>query len=136
MRGEFKNRTYEVGFGKPPERNRFKKGESGNRKGRPKGALNIATILERISRETITINKNGKRKTINKFEAAMTRLADKAAGGDLKALQLWTALMRSAEEHVVQGAVANSVTDEADKKVVLRILERMGTINKEERNKC
>ena len=29
---------YNVGFGKPPEEHRFKKGESGNPAGRPRGA--------------------------------------------------------------------------------------------------
>ena len=28
---------YEVGYGKPPKHTRFKKGQSGNPKGRPKG---------------------------------------------------------------------------------------------------
>ena len=32
--------NYEVGYGKPPEASKFKKGKSGNPKGRPKGARN------------------------------------------------------------------------------------------------
>ena len=31
-------RDYEVGYGKPPKEHRFKKGQSGNPRGRPKDA--------------------------------------------------------------------------------------------------
>lgn len=52
--------NYDVGFGKPPEKSQFRKGVSGNSKGRPKGALNMATVLERTLREKITVNENGR----------------------------------------------------------------------------
>jgi hypothetical protein len=39
------DKPYEVGYGKPPKRSRFRKGVSGNRKGRPKGKRNFVTVL-------------------------------------------------------------------------------------------
>ena len=36
---------YDVGFGKPPKRNRFRAGISGNPRGRPKGRLNFNDAL-------------------------------------------------------------------------------------------
>lgn len=45
---------YDVGYGKPPKHSQFKKGQSGNRQGRPRGAVNKVTedsVLATVSRE-------------------------------------------------------------------------------------
>ena len=36
--------TYPIGYKKPPRDTQFKPGQSGNFKGRPKGAKNFATV--------------------------------------------------------------------------------------------
>jgi hypothetical protein len=114
-----------VGYCKPPQNTRFRKGESGNPKGRPKGTLNLATVLERTLRERIVINESGRRKAITKLEAAIKQLANKAASGELKALQLLATLVRTAQEHENQQTAPNSVLDEVDEKVVAEILRRL-----------
>jgi hypothetical protein len=119
-----KSKNAVVGYCNPPEHTRFRKGESGNPRGRPKGTLNMATVLERTLRERVVITDNGRRKTITKHEAALKRLVDKAASGELKALQLLATLVRSAEEREVQAPVPNPALDEVDEKVVLGIMKR------------
>jgi hypothetical protein len=101
-------KTKKVGYRNPPEKSRFKTGQSGNPRGRPKGALNLATILERTLREPVIIVENGKRKTVTKIEAAIKELVNQAASGELKALQLLATLVRSAEEREIQAAAPNS----------------------------
>ena len=92
----------QVGYGRPPKHTRFKSGQSGNLKGRPKGTLNMATVLARTLRARVVVNENGRRKTITKLEAAIQQLTNKAASGELKALQLLAGLVRSAEERTAQ----------------------------------
>ncbi len=126
-----KPKSAKVGYCNPPERTRFKTGQSGNPRGRPKGTLNIATVLERTLREKVVINENGKRKIITKLEAAIKQLTNKAASGELKALQLLTALVRSAEERAIQAPAPNSGLEEVDERVVLEMLRRLEAASKE-----
>jgi len=113
-----------VGYRKPPVHSRFKRGESGNPNGRPKGALNVATTLLRTLRETVVINENGRRKEITKFEAAMKQLVNKSASGDLRALNQLIGVMLYAEQRAAEETVPKEDLNELDQKVMLRILKR------------
>lgn len=90
--------TYEIGFAKPPEHSRFRRGRSGNPKGRPKGVLNLATILERVLQAKVTLDENGVCRTVSKLELALEKLVELAVKGDLAALRLLTSLVASAVE--------------------------------------
>jgi hypothetical protein len=79
---------YEVGYGKPPRHTRFKKGQSGNPKGRPNGSKNAATLLNEALHEEVVVNENGRRRKVTKLQAAMKQLANRAAAGDHRSLQL------------------------------------------------
>jgi hypothetical protein len=79
---------YEVGYGKPPRHTRFKKGHSGNPNGRPNGGKNAATLLNEALHEEVVVNENGRRRKLTKLEAAMKQLANRAAAGDHRSLQL------------------------------------------------
>lgn len=45
-------RSYEIGYGKPPADRRFKKGKSGNPRGRPKKATTSKPLVDRSMRDT------------------------------------------------------------------------------------
>jgi len=126
-----KPKSSRAGYCNPPEHTRFKTGQSGNPRGRPKGTLNMATVLERTLREKVVINENGQRRTITKLQAALKQLTNKAASGELKALQLLAALVRSAEERALKTPASNSTLEEVDEKVLLGMLRRLETANKE-----
>lgn len=77
---------YETGYGKPPKHSQFKSGQSGNKKGRPKGSKNLHTLLNKILNQKITIKENGQELKISKKSAMLTQLVNKGVKGDIKAI--------------------------------------------------
>jgi hypothetical protein len=118
-----RSKPYNVGFGKPPKPTQFRKGLSGNPKGRPKGSRNLETVLEETLEEKVVINENGVRRTVTKLEAAVKQLVNKAASGDLSAVRQLLARASSAEEEVT--APPAEPLDQNDQKVMENVLKRI-----------
>jgi hypothetical protein len=74
-----------VGYGKPPAATRFKPGQSGNPKGRPKGTLNLKTDLRNELSETIHIREGERSLKVSKQRAMLKSLVAKALKGDARA---------------------------------------------------
>jgi hypothetical protein len=123
MRDDDLNRTLAGGYGSPPTNSRFKQGQSGNPKGRPKGSLNLATVLQRALREKVVIKENGRRKEMTKLEAAITQLVSKATSGDGQAMRFLCQLVVSAEQRS-DAVEPTAQFSETDQKVMDNILKR------------
>jgi Family of unknown function (DUF5681) len=95
-----KTDDYNVGYGKPPKRSRFKPGTSGNPRGRPKGTKNLRTIVRDTLFEKVKVTEGGKVRTMNRVEAIMTGMVAKALKGDLRAA---TAVLKLANQHFPPG---------------------------------
>jgi hypothetical protein len=76
---------YEVGYGKPPKHSQFKKGQSGNPKGRPKGTKNLLTDFEEELAERVNLRENGKTKSVTKQRAMAKSVLANAMTGDTRA---------------------------------------------------
>jgi hypothetical protein len=122
-----------VGYGIPPKATQFKSGQSGNPKGRPKGAKNLNTLLNRTINERLTITENGKRRTINKLEATVKQLVNKAASGDYKSGQLLLQLVQLVEgRSEADNVFAQPAVADTDYLVMNNIISRIrGSVTKE-----
>lgn len=78
---------YDVGYRKPPKHTRFKKGQSGNPRGRPRGSKNHATLLNEALDEKVTVTEHGQRRQITKRQAMYKQLANRAAQGEYRFTQ-------------------------------------------------
>jgi hypothetical protein len=72
----------DVGYRRPPKATRFKPGQSGNPKGRPRGSANLATDLAAELNEQITVREGGQAQRVNKQRALIKSLMAKALQGD------------------------------------------------------
>lgn len=77
---------YEIGYGRPPQSTRFKKGKSGNPAGRPRGKRpDLLIDLQKELSSRVQINEQGRRITITKGELLVRTLVASAIKGDAKA---------------------------------------------------
>ncbi|MCA3643288.1 MAG: hypothetical protein IOC63_15795 [Methylobacterium sp.] len=97
---------YEVGYAKPPAETRFRKGQSGNPRGRPKGARNKLPALheERLkdivlaeAYRDIKVHDGDRQVTVPMAEAIVRSMALKAARGDHRSQKLFAELLNRTE---------------------------------------
>lgn len=83
-----KKKSYAVGYCKPPRHSRFKPGQSGNPKGRPKAARGFGAELAEELQKTVKVKENGIVRKISKSRFMVKSQVNKAMSGDTRAFQL------------------------------------------------
>ncbi len=71
----------EVGYGKPPSASRFRKGQSGNPKGRPKNRSKEIPY-DGVLGQMVTIREDGRERRVTAAEAFLLQLTQKGLAGD------------------------------------------------------
>jgi uncharacterized protein DUF5681 len=114
---------YAANYRKPPVHTRFKKGQSGNPRGRP--AKNLPALLAAALNEKMTVTENGKRRQITKREAVIAQLVNKSASAELRATKMLIDMLRDIEKKAEPTAAAKSPFNPTDKEVVQQLIARL-----------
>jgi hypothetical protein len=87
---------YEVGYAKPPRHSRFKPGQSGNPKGRPKLAKSLNTIIRSRMLETVQVKTSQGITRVSRAEALLLKAMEAGSKGDLRAIERLLAMFAAA----------------------------------------
>ena len=96
---------YEVGYGRPPKSTRFKPGQSGNPRGRPKGAKGVATVLRERLLAKVTVTERGRQRTITVLEAIVAKLIKGTFDGDSRSMDKVMKLLPLLEQDLAEEAM-------------------------------
>jgi hypothetical protein len=104
---------------------RFRPGQTGNPNGRPKKHNGVDAAVTRALQEKITVTEQGRRKRKSKLEVTAAQIANKGAGGDLRAAKMALDLHAKAEGNHNGAPVALPLT-ENDRAIAERFIARLG----------
>jgi hypothetical protein len=103
-----------VGYKNPPVHTRFKPGQSGNPRGRPKGAKGIKTIVRELLTEKVLVRTALGEKKISRIEVVIQKTIELAMKGNARALaqliSLYSAAVPEAEPQLPLAAQAEDLT--------------------------
>ena len=116
------------GYKKRPKHSQFKKGQSGNPRGRTKGKAKLPdfakALVDSLS-ERVTVVVNGKPSKITKFDAGLIQFANKVAKGDVASFKMLLGLQGQLAVHGPAHAASEAENTQA---VRDRIMKRLDTI--------
>jgi len=122
----------QLGYGKPPVDTRFRKGQSGNPKGRPRGTKNLASTVLKTGRERVRVKGPNGTRSITKLEAVMMQLANQAAQGNLGAARLYLPMIHGAEQAAQTNNPTQEILHEVDNGVLKSFAKRIGKLSIEQ----
>jgi hypothetical protein len=107
-----KQKSYKVGYGKPPKNTQFKSGESGNPKGRPKGIRNLNTDLQEELSLKILVTEGGTQQETTKQRAMLKSLFAKSLNGDVRASSVLINLILGLEQTRIAAQSTGAMAEE------------------------
>jgi len=126
MSGDVPSDDYKVGYGRPPKHTQFKRGQSGNPRGRPRKSKQVEALIRHELDITIVLKEGGREVRISKREAIIKQLVNSAIKGDAKPLQMMIAHLEKHRE------VEPFVPTDADDLALLKSIS--ATCDSEEEN--
>ncbi|XUU60836.1 DUF5681 domain-containing protein [Erythrobacter sp. HA6-11] len=99
-----------VGYKQPPPSGRFKKGQSGNPKGRPRNR-HREIPYDAVLGQMVTIREGGKERRVTAAEAFLLQLTQRGLAGD-------SAAARASLEAIEKASAARSISHDRPRKIV------------------
>ncbi len=103
--------TEKVGYCRPPRATRFRPGQSGNPRGRPRKPKPVQDLLATELRRRVVIRENGHEQRIPKLELVMKRLVNDAIQGNYPAVRLLIDMLKVAEESSDPGVADRTIEE-------------------------
>jgi hypothetical protein len=116
-------REYATNYRKPPVHTRFRKGQSGNPRGRP--TKNLPALLAAALNEKVTVTENGKRRQVTKREAVIAQLVNKSASAELRATKMLIDMLRDIEKRAEPAIAEKNPFGPTDREVVQQLIARL-----------
>ncbi len=105
-----------VGYGTPPKNGQFVPGQSGNLRGRPKGARNRKKIVEEISSEMHRVKEGDRVVRRSTLELVLMKLRNAALTANLKAEQAYHSLLKTFDPQEPDGRYGYIIMPEEEEK--------------------
>lgn len=122
-------KDYAVGYGRPPPEQRFKKGQSGNPRGRPKGTQSLGSFLNEALSRRVTVTENGKPRRMRVQDIIIQGIINDAARRDPRAVRLLFALMDRYQDSTEAQVEAADLSAE-DQAIIQRYVSSRQTSDK------
>ncbi|RWD29878.1 MAG: hypothetical protein EOS34_27440 [Mesorhizobium sp.] len=123
-----------VGYRKPPKKSRFKPGQSGNTKGRPKKSASITLEILAELKQPITVRENGQERVLTKREALAKTIVTGALSKDVRLIQILMSLVPDQFRIPESSLPATAQTVSAEEAEILErfVARRLGSISSEQ----
>ena len=115
----------EVGYKKPPKDTRFKPGQSGNPKGRPKADVSMRQLIKKLGSEKLAVDSERGRVKIPAVELVLRQLRHQALKGDKTAIKQFTTMWLDSVGYGESDVTMRSLTEE-DRAILRQALNEDG----------
>lgn len=131
VRIKSKRQIDDVGYGRPPRAHQFRPGQSGNPRGRRKGAKNESTILNELLHRKIVLREGAKSRRVTILEAMLVRFAEDSLKGNTKS----AAFLLNRYGSMVSGEIQQEDLSQNEREIIDSFAQRLLAQHKSSENK-
>ena len=113
----------DIGYGRPPKHAQWKKGQSGNPKGRPRRDRNVGALVATFLTQRIVVRAGKTTKRRTRLEHLVHRLFEQALEGDPRLMKM---VLDEARKEEARGDKDEPQLDHADREVIEAMFRRLG----------